>query len=98
MLTAEWEQRLTAIAKGEADPGGFLDGIRDMVCDLVKTYSQISEDGQKLFAPGEGSDRPLPPAAESRCMRERRIFPVRTGPVGSSSGRMAASGPPARRS
>ena len=51
MLTAEWEQRLTAIAKGEADPGGFLDGIRDMVCDLVKTYSQISEDGQKLFAP-----------------------------------------------
>ena len=51
MLTAEWEQRLTAIAKGEADPGGFLDGIRDMVCDLVKTYSQISEDGQKLFGP-----------------------------------------------
>ena len=51
MLTADWEQRLTAIAKGEADPGGFLDGIRDMVCDLVKTYSQISEDGQKLFAP-----------------------------------------------
>ena len=51
MLTAEWEQRLTAVAKGEADPGGFLDGIRDMVCDLVKTYSQISEDGQKLFAP-----------------------------------------------
>ena len=51
MLTAEWEQRLTAIAKGEADPGGFLDDIRDMVRELVKTYSQISEDGQKLFAP-----------------------------------------------
>ena len=51
MLTAEWEQRLTAIAKGEADPGGFLDSIRDMVRELVTTYSQISEDGQKLFAP-----------------------------------------------
>ena len=51
MLTAEWEQRLTAIAKGEADPGGFLDGIQDMVRELVTTYSQISEDGQKLFAP-----------------------------------------------
>lgn len=51
MLTAEWEQRLTAIAKGETDPGGFLDGIRDMVRELVKTYSQVSEDGQKLFAP-----------------------------------------------
>ena len=51
MLTAEWEQRLTAVAKGEADPGEFLDGIRDMVRELVKTYSHISEDGQKLFAP-----------------------------------------------
>ena len=51
MLTAGWEQRLTAIAKGEADPGEFLDGIRDMVRELVTTYSHISEDGQKLFAP-----------------------------------------------
>ena len=51
MLTAEWEQRLTSIAKGEADPVDFLDGIRDMVRELVTTYSQVSEDGQKLFAP-----------------------------------------------
>ena len=51
MLTAEWEQRLTAIAKGEADPVDFLDGIREMVRELVTTYSQVSEDGQKLFAP-----------------------------------------------
>ena len=51
MLTAEWEQCLTDIAKGEADPGEFLDGIRDMVRELVTTYSQVSEDGQKLFAP-----------------------------------------------
>ena len=39
MLTAEWEQRLTAIAKGEADPVDFLDGIREMVRELVTTYS-----------------------------------------------------------
>ena len=51
MLTAEWEQRLTSIAKGEADPVDFLDGIREMVRELVTTYSQVSEDGQKLFAP-----------------------------------------------
>ena len=30
---------------------GFLDGIRDMVRELVQTYSHISEEGQKLFAP-----------------------------------------------
>ena len=51
MLTAEWEQQLAGIAKGTADPGGFLDGIRDMVRELVQTYSHISEEGQKLFAP-----------------------------------------------
>lgn len=51
MLTAEWEQRLTAIARGEADPDGFMDGISDMVRELVRNHSQISEEGQKLFAP-----------------------------------------------
>lgn len=39
MLTAEWEQRLTAIAKGEAAPDDFLEGIRGMVRELVATYS-----------------------------------------------------------
>ena len=51
MLTAEWEQKLTEVAKGSADPAGFLDGIQDMVRELVQTYSHISEEGQKLFAP-----------------------------------------------
>ena len=51
MLTAEWEQRLSAVAKGEADPGEFMEGIRSMTRELVQTYSHISEDGQKLFAP-----------------------------------------------
>ena len=60
MLTAEWEQRLTAIAKGEADPADFLDGIREMVRELVATYSQVSEEGQKAVRPGEGSDRRVP--------------------------------------
>ena len=51
MLTAEWEQRLSAVAKGEADPGEFMEGIRSMMRELIQTYSHISEDGQKLFAP-----------------------------------------------
>ena len=50
MLTAEWEQKLTDIAKG-GDAGIFLNGIRAMVEDIVSTYSHISEEGQKLFAP-----------------------------------------------
>ena len=51
VLTSEWEQQLTAIAKGEAQPDVFTDGICDMVRDLVSTYSGISAEGQKIFAP-----------------------------------------------
>ena len=48
-LTAEWEAKLTAIAKGEADPEGFMAGIEEMTRNLISRYSQISEDAQKLF-------------------------------------------------
>ena len=48
-LTAEWETELTAIAKGEADPDGFMAGIEEMTRGLISGYSQISEDAQKLF-------------------------------------------------
>ena len=51
MLTAEWEQKLTEIAKGGADPDTFMGGIRTMVQEIVSTYSCISEDDKKLFAP-----------------------------------------------
>ena len=48
-LTAEWESRLTEIAKGQSDPDEFMAGIEAMTRELVKTYSCISEDKQKLF-------------------------------------------------
>lgn len=51
MLTAEWEQKLTVIARGEGDPAAFMAGISEMARELVNTYSHISEEGQKLFAP-----------------------------------------------
>ena len=51
MLTAEWEQQLTEIARGSASPDTFLDGIRDMVQTLVSDHAQVSEEGRTLFAP-----------------------------------------------
>ena len=48
-LTAEWENRLTEIAKGKADPDEFMAGIEAQVRQLVKTYSCISADKQNLF-------------------------------------------------
>ena len=51
MLTAEWEQQLTEIARGAASSDTFLDGIRDMVRALVSDHSQVSEEGRTLFTP-----------------------------------------------
>jgi len=51
LLTAEWEQRLSEIAKGAADQSAFMEDIQNMAAELVAAYSHISEDGQKLFAP-----------------------------------------------
>ena len=48
-LTAEWENRLTEIAKGKADPDEFIAEIETQVRQLVKTYSCISADKQNLF-------------------------------------------------
>ena len=48
-LTAEWENRLTEIAKGNADPDEFMAEIETQVRQLVKTYSCISADKQNLF-------------------------------------------------
>ena len=50
-LTADWEQRLNEVAKGLASPEDFMDGIEAMAAELVRKYSHISEDGQKLFQP-----------------------------------------------
>ena len=48
-LTAEWENRLTEIAKGNADPDEFMAEIETQVRQLVRTYSCISADKQNLF-------------------------------------------------
>ena len=48
-LTAEWENRLTEIAKGSADPDEFMAEIETQVRQLVKTYPCISADKQNLF-------------------------------------------------
>ena len=50
-LAADWEQRLNEVAKGQASPEDFMDGIKAMAAELVRKYSHISEDGQKLFQP-----------------------------------------------
>ena len=42
LLTAEWENRLSQVQKGELEPEEFLDGIRGMLTDLVRDYRPVS--------------------------------------------------------
>ena len=40
-LTADWEQRLNEVAKGQASPEDFMDGIEAMAAELVRKYSHM---------------------------------------------------------
>ncbi|MBQ3598032.1 MAG: DNA topoisomerase 3 [Clostridia bacterium] len=48
-LTAEWENSLTQIAKGNADADSFICGIENMTRELVKTYPFLSDKDKALF-------------------------------------------------
>lgn len=48
-LTAEWENNLTQIARGAADPGEFLSGIEAMARELVKAYPSLSDADRERF-------------------------------------------------
>lgn len=54
-LTADWENKLSLVAKGELSPETFMEGIESMAKELIARYSHISEDKQKLFAPQKES-------------------------------------------
>ena len=49
-LTAEWENSLTQIAKGAADPDSFMQGIEEMARVLVETYPFLDDGKKDLFA------------------------------------------------
>ena len=48
-LTADWENALTLVAKGEYSMQEFMGGIEDMVNRLVQTYQCISDEQKTMF-------------------------------------------------
>lgn len=48
-LTAEWENKLTQIAKGTAAPEDFMRDIENMTRELVKTYPFLSDKDKEFF-------------------------------------------------
>ncbi|MDO5392139.1 MAG: DNA topoisomerase 3 [Eubacteriales bacterium] len=55
-MTAEWENTLMQIEHGMASDQIFLQGIQNLVSDLVRTHEQISPDNQKQFAISSGKE------------------------------------------
>jgi len=49
-LTADWENELTLVSKGEVAAEQFMSGIEAMVTDLVKTYHSVSDEQKTMFA------------------------------------------------
>ena len=86
-LTAEWECCLTEIAKGQADPDEFMAGIEAMMQELIKTYSCISEDKQKLFQTERIAIGTCPRCGEA-VYEGRKTTTAETGPASLSCGRM----------
>ena len=50
LTTAEWEQQLKQIERGEMEPEEFLDGIKDMIRDMLRSYTPVS--GADTLFPG----------------------------------------------
>ena len=51
-LTADWENALTLVAKGEYPMQAFMDGIADLVNGLVQIYHSISDEQKSMFGGG----------------------------------------------
>ncbi len=52
MLTAEWETKLTGIAKGSESPKAFMREIEELTKGLVRQYSAACDEKAKLFSNG----------------------------------------------
>ena len=51
-LTAEWEERLGAVERGELAPEDFMAGIVDMLTKLVKSYANVAVASSALSRSG----------------------------------------------
>ncbi len=52
-LTADWENALTLVAKGELSMEDFMADIENMVSELIHTYHEVSDEQKKMFAQGQ---------------------------------------------
>ena len=49
-LTADWENALTLVSKGELERDSFMEDIVAMVLELIHTYHEVSDEQKEMFA------------------------------------------------
>ena len=76
-LTAEWENMLLRVEKGETSGETFLNGISAMITDAVKSNNAPKPEYAKLFATNAPKDAGVPLGSCPRCGA-----PVREAPRG----------------
>ena len=89
-LTAEWENNLTQIAKGKADPDAFMGGIEEMAKGLVKSYPFLSDEKKDLFKP-ERAELGKCPRCGSPVYEGKRTIIAAAGNVPLPCGRTTVS-------
>lgn len=58
-LTADWENELTLVSKGDVAAEQFMSEIETMVSDFVKTYHSVSDEQKAMFGAGKRTQEVL---------------------------------------
>ena len=95
LLTAEWEHQLKEVERGEVKPSEFMDGICNMLWDLVGTYKVI--DGSQVLFPSDRETVGKCPAAAGLSPSASRDFSAKTLAAGLPFGKTASFSPPRKR-
>ena len=56
MLTAEWENKLLQMEKGQINESEFMDSITELVKKLIADYATVSEDAKRVFSADSTSE------------------------------------------
>ena len=73
-MTAEWENTLTMITRGEMSSDAFLSGITAMTHDMVRQCNVVSDEHMALFGPHREPVGTCPRCGNSVIESERNFF------------------------
>ena len=71
-MTADWEEKLIRIEKNEYDSRAFMQGIEDMIVNLVKTYEVIKD--AEVLMPTKGETIGYCPVCGSAVIEKSKGF------------------------